>query len=70
MGYWKMRTKECEKLFDSELFEDPFVINLTDFNDDLMRLDGFSSMKEALTKWFIPKYPELTQMEFVVLRWV
>lgn len=70
VGYWKMRTDECEKLFDSVLSEDPFIIELSDFTDELMILDGFSGVKDALRKWFWPKYPaDLALMKFVVLRW-
>lgn len=69
VGYWKLRTPECKKLFDSELSEDPFVVDLSDFDDELMVRDGFSSLKEAMRHWFLPKYPNLATMEFVVLRW-
>ena len=69
VGYWKMRTSECEKLFESMLSEDPFIIDLSDFSDELMIRDGFSSLKEALQKWFSVKYLNLVYMDFVVLRW-
>ena len=68
-GYWKMRTKECEKLFQSKLSEDPFVVNMGNFNDELMRRDGFFSAFDALETWFIPHYGWNVNAKFVVLRW-
>jgi len=70
VGYWKMRTKKCEKLFESKFSETPFVVYIGDFDDDLMRRDGFEDTKDAMHKWFVPKYgarPELDH--FIVLRW-
>ena len=70
-GYWKMRTKESEKLFESELSENPFICYLGDFTDELMIRDGFTSLYDALTSWFIPKYGEHPEFEyFIVLRWL
>jgi len=67
--YWRMRTRECEKLFESKLSEDPFIITMGDFTDELMRRDGFISVFDALEKWFLPHYGWVKDKEFVVLRW-
>ena len=70
VGYWKLRTKECEKLFDSTLHQDPFIIKMGDFNWHLMTWDGFESLEDGLEKWFYPKYGfKNWEKEFVVLRW-
>ena len=70
VGYWKMRTPECEKLFESVFSEDPFITDLSEFDDELMSRDGFSNLREALLDWFWVKYPKnLPFMDFVVLRW-
>jgi len=68
-GYWKMRTRECEKLFEGVLSEDPFAVNLWEFTDDLMIRDGFRSLDDALDKWFVPHYAVQGITRFVVLRW-
>jgi hypothetical protein len=69
-GYWKMRTKECVKLFEGVLSEDPFTINISDFTDELMVRDGFKSLDDAMYKWFIPRYGIEPEIEnFIVLRW-
>jgi len=68
-GYWKMRTKECEKLFESKLSESPFVVTMSKFNDELMKRDGFHDATHALDKWFIPHYGWNMNAKFVVLRW-
>ena len=68
-GYWKLRTKECEKLFESKLSEDPFVVSMSNFNDELMRQDGFYDATHALDNWFIPHYGWHGDMKFAVLRW-
>lgn len=70
VGYWKMRTKDCEKLFDSTLAQDPFIIKMGDFNGYLMEWDGFENLYDGLESWFYPKYGfENWDAEFVVLRW-
>ena len=73
IGYWKLRSKERELLFVSELNEDPFVVKWRDFTDELMRMDGFEDLDTANKKWFIPKYGRngkiIPEMEFVVIRW-
>lgn len=74
VGYWKMRTKDCEKLFDSTLSENPFVLYWGDFSTDLMQLDGFEGVEDANKRWFIPHYGSkqggvYIMMLFVVLRW-
>lgn len=80
VGYWKMRTKQCEKLFDSYFSEDPFVVKWKDFTDELMQRDGFTSLKQADELWFVPHYGQkkdvtafgpvfLWEKEFVVIRW-
>lgn len=69
IGYWKMRTSECEKLFESKLRQDPFILEMGDFNEYLMLLDGFESLEDGLDNWFIPHYGDNYEMEFVVLRW-
>ena len=70
VGYWKMRTKECEKLFDSTLSQDPFTIKMGDFNWYLMTWDGFKDLEDGLENWFFPKYGyQNWEKEFVVLRW-
>jgi len=70
VGYWKLRTKECEKLFDSVLSEDPFVVDMWDWDDELMKRDGFENLNDALEKWFQPKYGNQTNRDFVVIRWI
>ena len=74
VGYWKMRTKGCEKLFESKFSENPFVIMWGDFTHELMLLDGFMSLKEANDEWFIPHYGSKKKgiffwKSFVVIRW-
>jgi hypothetical protein len=74
IGFWKMRTKACEKLFDSTFSEDPFVISWLDFNDDLMKRDGFKDLLDGNEKWFIPHYgSKLKRIDilklFTVIRW-
>ena len=64
-----MRTKECEKLFDSVLSEDPIIVPLGEFTKDLMKRDGFDSLKEAMDTWFNLKYGNNPRKAFVVLRW-
>ena len=69
-GYWKLRTKECEKLFESKLIENPFIIAPCDFSEELMIRDGFMSLSDGLENWFIPHYGELPKFGYyVVLRW-
>lgn len=75
VGYWKMRTKQCEKMFDSKFSENPFVVRWGDFTDELMQLDGFKSLKEANDEWFIPHYGSKKKgifiyKLFIVLRWL
>lgn len=69
IGYWRMRTAKREKLFDSVLSEDPFKIPMMRFSEELMRVDGFKGLRDALDSWFIPKYGYIPDMEFVVIRW-
>ena len=70
VGYWKMRTPECEKLFESRLSENPFVVYLGDFDNDLMVKDGFKNINEAMNNWFVPKYGSRPKIDhFVVIRW-
>lgn len=74
VGYWKMRTKEREKLFDSSFNENPFFIKWGDFTDELMRIDGFKDLKEANDTWFIPHYGSKEKgiyimKSFIVIRW-
>jgi len=73
IGYWKLRSKERELLFVSELSEDPFIVKWKDFTDELMQKDGFSDLETANKEWFIPKYGRngkiIPEMEFVVIRW-
>ena len=70
IGYWKLRTKECEKLFEGILIEDPFKIDATDFTNELMVRDGFKDITDGLNSWFKPRYgPDFVIMDFVVLRW-
>lgn len=69
VGYWKMRTKECEKLFESKLSENPFIITMMDFDNELMIQDGFENIINGLYDWFIPHYGWDKDMKFVVLRW-
>ena len=68
-GYWKMRTDECEKLFESKLSEDPFVIEGWEFTDDLMIRDGFEGIIDGLENWFYPHYGNFYLQKFAVLRW-
>lgn len=81
VGYWRMRTEGAsEKLFESQLSEDPFIcyLNPDKYNDgygavnfleSLAERDGFDSMAKMI-QWFKDKYGEEYQdMEFVVLRW-
>jgi len=74
IGYWKLRTKERELLFVSELSEDPFVVKWRDFTDELMHMDGFKDLETANKEWFIPKYGKdgeiIPDMEFIVIRWI
>ena len=70
VGYWKLRTKECEKLFEGIFIEDPFKIDATDFTEELMIRDGFKDITDGLNSWFKPRYgPDFVIMDFVVLRW-
>lgn len=70
VGYWKLRTKECTKLFEGVMSEDPFIVYLGDFDDDLMIRDGFESLNDGLENWFLPHYGERPEFDyFVVLRW-
>jgi len=70
VGYWKMRTKDCEKLFEGFLIENPELVYLGDFDDDLMIRDGFKSLNDGLENWFLPHYGERPEFDyFVVLRW-
>ena len=68
-GYWKLRTKECEKLFESELSKDPVVVEGLEFNDELMIKDGFESFGDAYDRWFHKYEPGFLFKKFVVLRW-
>ena len=69
-GYWKMRTKECIKLFESKLSENPFICYIGDFDDGLMIRDGFDSLQDAMANWFLPHYGERPEFDYyVVLRW-
>ena len=68
-GYWKLRTKECEKLFESMLSENPFVIEGWQFTEELMIRDGFEGLMDGLENWFRPHYGNLYLQKFVVLRW-
>ena len=70
VGYWKLRTKECTKLFEGVLIENPFLIYLGDFDDELMIRDGFKSLNDGMENWFLPHYGERPEFDyFVVLRW-
>lgn len=76
VGYWKLRTEGAsEKLFESQLSEDPFVVKVEEWTNDLAKRDGFESDKkwpalDHMKKWFEDKYGEdYLDMEFVVLRW-
>jgi len=69
VGYWKMRTPNNEKLFDSVFSEDPFWLDITEFDDELMKRDGFENLKDGLDNWFGPKYDYPVHMPFVVIRW-
>jgi hypothetical protein len=72
VGYWKLRSKrEREKLFDSVLSENPFIVKMRDFlsNESLLVKDGFKNFDEAY-KWFLPRYGWMPDMEFIVIRWV
>ena len=69
-GYWKMRTKECTKLFEGVLIENPFLVYLGDFDDELMIRDGCKSLNDGMENWFLPHYGERPEFDyFVVLRW-
>jgi len=69
IGYWKMRTKEREKLFESELSQNPFVLKMVDFDENLMILDGFKGLQDGMENWFFPHYGDDLNLRFVVLRW-
>lgn len=69
VGYWKMRTKQCEKLFESKLIEDPFTCKMMNFNGVLMRLDGFKDLEDGMNNWFIPHYGNNPHMKFIIIRW-
>ena len=71
VGYWMMRTKQCEKLFDSRFSEDPLIIIVNDIkrDEELARRDGFDSCQQAWDEWFFPHYGN-TVWEYVVLRWL
>lgn len=68
-----MRTKECEKLFESEFSEDSFELKWKDFCDKLMVLDGFTDVASANEEWFLPHYGDRfgwwPDKRFVVIRW-
>jgi len=72
IGYWKMRTKDCEKLFESEFSEDPFIVLRKNFTDNLFIRDGFNSLTDGEKKWFAVKYGPADlnpNQKFVILRW-
>lgn len=86
IGYWKQRSPgESEKLFDSELSEDPFVTKIYrdrdkeydkwEFIEEINRenklaiRDGFEGLNK-MHLWFMSKYGEkCLDWDFVVLRW-
>ena len=62
--------KDFEKLFEGILVENPSLVYLGDFDDDLMVRDGFKSLNDGLENWFLPRYGERPEFDyFVVLRW-
>lgn len=76
VGYWKQRTEECEKLFEGEFDEDPFVISSGDFTQELAKRDGFTDDEnfravDYMENWFVNKYTDdfINGMELVVIRW-
>ena len=76
VGYWKQQSSdESKKLFDSELAEDPFIVKVEDWTNDLARKDGFEADEiwpalDNMKEWFEDKYgKDYLDMEFVVLRW-
>lgn len=74
VGYWKMRTKECEKMFESTFCVNPFMLRWKDFNNHLMVLDGFKDLESANEEWFLPHYGDRfgwwADKKFVVIRWL
>jgi hypothetical protein len=74
VGWWKQRSPEREKLFESVLSEAPFGIYWLFFTDSLMQRDGFYNLDRANAEWFIPHYGEHGEVDadkpFVVIRWV
>ena len=76
VGYWKMRSEGAsEKLFESQLSEDPFIITPDEWTEELAHKDGFRAYNvfpalNLMEDWFEDKYgKEYQDMEFVVLRW-
>ena len=77
VGYWKMRSEGAsEKLFESQLSEEPFVISNKDFDQELAKRDGFTDDEnfraiDYMESWFVDQYTDefIDGMEFVVLRW-
>lgn len=69
VGYWKQRTCHCEKLFESQFREDPFVVNTKDWTEELAKQDGFESLPKMMG-WFRRQYgDDFLGNDFIVIRW-
>ena len=66
--YWKLRTKECERLMSVPCRE-VFLIKWKDMRDnlDLAVRDGFNDLDE-FREWFA-RYEPKDETEFMVVRW-
>ena len=66
--YWKLRTKECEKLMEA-ICTEVLMKKWKEMKDDveLARLDGFNGLDD-FRKWFA-RYNPTDETEFMIIRW-
>ena len=74
VGYWKQRTEQCEKLFESKFAEDPREGTFADWGEAMMldrlaALDGFEYTSDMI-EWFSGHYGNnFWEKDFVIIRW-
>lgn len=67
--YWKMRSSDKEILRETKVKEDPFLVEVDEFNDELANRAGFDSV-EDLEEHIRDKYGEdYNEHKYVVIVW-
>lgn len=67
--YWRMRTDNKEVLLETEVAEEPFLVEVDEFNEDLVDRAGFNSLDD-LKGHLKEKYGEdYDEHKYVIIVW-